>query len=231
VVRGVHQIEKGARVRQFDFYEFTGILVPGATALAGSLLLFPDFLKPESIKDFNVGGLGLFLVLAYVLGHLVQAIGNGFESGWWKLWGGMPTDWVRTKPARLLAPSQVAALEKTAKERLGLEDLQIAHSTPGQWYAITRQVYAEVAGAGRASRIDVFNGNYGLNRGIAAGLLVVLAVALLKSPVNWAFVGGAGVAAALAIYRMHRFARHYARELFVQFLQLPARESNKEKKQ
>lgn len=218
-------------MRQFDFYEFSGILVPGATALVGSLLLFPDVLKPESIKDFSVGGLGLFVVLAYVLGHLVQAVGNGVESGWWSVWGGMPTDWARTKPERLLAPCQLDALEKTAKERLWFEGLQIAQCAASHWYAITRQIYAEVAGAGRADRIDVFNGNYGLNRGIASALLVVLPVAFIKSPVDWAFVGGAGVAVILAIYRMHRFARHYARELFVQFLQLPAREPSKEKKQ
>lgn len=73
-------------------------------------------------------------------------------------------------------------------------------------------------------------GNYGLNRGIAAGLLVVVVATLLQTPINWLAVTGVGVAAALATYRMHRFARHYARELFVQFLQLPAKESNKEKK-
>ena len=216
-------------MKQFDYYEFTGILVPGVTALAGSLLLFPDLLKPVSMKDVSLGGLGLFVILAYVLGHLVQAVGNGLEAGWWKLWGGMPTDWVRTKPNCLLAPSQLAALEKASKERLRLKDLQIANNTPGQWYAVTRQVYAEVAGAGRAARIDIFNGNYGLNRGIAAGLFAVLAIALIKWPINWALVSGAALAIALAIYRMHRFARHYARELFIQFLQLPAREPDKEK--
>lgn len=219
-------------MRQFDFYEFAGILVPGVAAQAGIFLMFPEVFKPEFIKDFSVGGLGLFVVLGYVLGHLIQAIGNVVEAMWWGAWGGMPTDWMRSKSDRLLAPSQFAALEKLIDERLGLEGIDIAQTTKGQWYSITRQIYAEVAGSGRASRIDVLNGNCGLNRGIAAGLFVVLVVAIAKAPVNWAFAGGAGVAAALALYRMHRFARHYARELFVQFLQLPARESNnKEKKQ
>lgn len=218
-------------MRQFDFYEFTGILAPGATVLTGAVFLFPGWGLPTLIKDTSVGGLGVFVVLAYVLGHLVQAVGNGIESAWWKLWGGMPTDWLRTKPDRLLAPSQITALEKAVKERLGLDDLQIAHSNAGQWYAVTRQVYAEVAGAGRAARIDVFNGNYGLNRGIGAGLVVVLVIALINWPVDWTFAGGVTAALSLAIYRMHRFARHYAREVFVQFLQLPAREFNKENKQ
>lgn len=218
-------------MKQFDFYEFTGILIPGATVLTGAVVLFPGWGLPALIKDTSVGGLGVFVVLAYVLGHLVQAVGNGVESVWWKLWGGMPTDWLRTKPERLLAPSQINALEKAVKERLGLDDLQIAHSNAGQWYAVTRQIYAEVAGAGRAGRIDVFNGNYGLNRGIGAGLLVVLVIAVIKWPVDWTIAGGVTVAMALATYRMHRFARHYAREVFVQFLQLPARDLNKENKQ
>lgn len=216
-------------MRQLDFYEFTGILLPGATALAGLLFVFPDLLKPESIKDFSVGGLGLFVILAYVIGHLVQAVGNLVEWGWWSLWGGMPTDWVRTKPEQILATAQMATLQGMAEERFGPEDFEISKATSSQWYAITRQIYAEVSAAGRAARIDVFNGNYGLNRGIAAGLLVVVVATLLQTPINWLAVTGAGVAAALATYRMHRFARHYARELFVQFLQLPAKESNKEK--
>lgn len=38
-------------------------------------------------------------------------------------------------------------------------------------------------------------------------------------------------AATFALYRKHRVARHYALELFVQFLQLPEREIHKEKNQ
>jgi hypothetical protein len=217
-------------MRQFDFYEFTGIFAPGATALAGMLLLAPDFIAPETIKDFSVGGLGLFIVLAYVLGHLTQAVGNGIEWAWWRLCRGMPTDWLRTKPDCLLAPSQFAALEKAIKVHLRLDDIRIVESTREQWYAVTRHVYAAVAGAGRAARVDVFNGNYGLNRGIGAGLLVVLVIALINRPVDLSIVGGVAVALILAIFRMHRFARHYARELFVQFLQLPERENQKENK-
>lgn len=217
-------------MKQFDFYEFAGILVPGATVLTGAVLLFPGWGLPALIKDTSVGGLGVFVVLAYVLGHLVQAVGNGIEWVWWRLWGGMPTDWLRTKPDCILAPSQFATLEKSIKSRLGNDGILIAQSTREQWYAVTRQVYAAVAGAGRAARIDIFNGNYGLNRGIGAGLLVVLAIALINRPVDWPIVGGVAAALVSAIYRMHRFARHYARELFIQFLQLPERENQKENK-
>ena len=87
------------------------------------------------------------------------------------------------------------------------------------WYMITRQIYAVVRYVGRSARIDIFNGYYGMFRGLAAALLlVILASALQRGfghPRLYVLLVGALV---LAIFRMHRFAVNYARELFVQFL-------------
>ena len=217
-------------MKQFDFYEFTGILLPGAIVLTGLVLLFPGWGLPTLIKDISMGGLGLFVVLAYAAGHVVQAVGNLIEAVWWKGWGGLPSDWLRTKPSRLLAAQQISALEKRLRERQGLDGFDITSAAATDWYAITRQIYADVASAGRSGRIDTFNGNYGLNRGLAAGLLVVLALVPVPAPTDWHVVICILIAEGLALYRMHRFARHYARELFVQFLQLPERENQKENK-
>jgi hypothetical protein len=216
-------------MRQLDFYEFTGILLPGAIVMTALVLLFPGWGFPTLVKDVSVGGLGIFIVLAYAVGHIVQAIGNVIEAAWWKCWGGMPTSWLRTKPARLLAPQQISLLEERLCKQPGLSNLNIALTSAGDWHAITRQIYAAVAGAGRASRVDTFNGNYGLNRGLAAGLLAALALMPTQVAVDWRIVVCVLIGTGLALYRMHRFARHYARELFVQFLQLPERENDKEK--
>lgn len=215
-------------MKQFDFYEFAGILLPGAIALVALVLLFPQWGTPTLIKDLGLGGLGVFLVLAYALGHLVQAVGNFVEWVWWKCWGGMPSDWVCKKPECLLAPQQSALLVERVRAQQGLSQFDIASAARHDWYAVTRQVYAAVAGAGRANRIDVFNGNYGLNRGLAAGFLVALVLMIVKGPADWRLVVAVVIGLALSIYRMHRFGRHYARELFVQFLQLPPREAHKE---
>jgi hypothetical protein len=217
-------------MRQFDFYEFAGILLPGGTVLAGLSLVLPDVLSLQLMKDISIGGFGVFAMVAYVLGHLVQAVGNGIEWVWWKLWGGIPSDWVRTKPERLLAKQQLVGFQERMKEHPGFADFDVARATAAQWYSITRQIYAEVAGAGRAARIDVFNGNYSLNRGIAAALLVVAAVALVKAPINWFVVTCVTVGAGLATLRMHRFAKHYARETYVQFLALARLSASEERK-
>jgi len=82
---------------------------------------------------------------------------------------------------------------------------------------VAREVYSIVSSVGKANRIDTFNGNFGLLRGVAAAVLVLFVAAALIAK-------GARILAVLAalfvlaIERMHRFSRHYAIELFVQFL-------------
>ena len=81
---------------RLKFYDVVGVLVPGALALLLTVLIQPVWraaLVPESP---SIGDFGLFLVLAYVAGQLVQTLGDVAEYLYWKLWGGLPTDWVRT---------------------------------------------------------------------------------------------------------------------------------------
>jgi hypothetical protein len=81
--------------RDLSFYEFAGIVAPGLVLLLGIAVLTSDAPSFQQIAKFDLGGLGLLLVLSYVAGHLVQAIGNVLERVYWSWWGGMPTDWVR----------------------------------------------------------------------------------------------------------------------------------------
>ena len=86
--------------------------------------------------------------------------------------------------------------------------------------ANAREVYAQVAGAGKASRIDTFSGSYGLMRGLAAAFVVIFVIAIITSK-GVTVVSVLAVLFVLAVHRMHRYGRHYATELFIQFLALP----------
>lgn len=69
--------------------------------------------------------------------------------------------------------------------------------------------------------MDTFNGNYGLNRGIASALLIGLVLLLfVHGLVYWQFALLLLFSAGIALYRTYRFGVRYARELFVQFLQI-----------
>jgi len=210
-------------MKTFDFYEFTGILVPGAITLVAVLLIYPHVRTTLFSSDLTVGDLGLFVVLAYAIGHLTQAVGNGIELVWWRVWEGMPTDWVRSQKHTLIADAQRQALQTKLSSKLGLQTNIDPAMSAVAWFSITRQIYAEVAAQSRAGRVDIFNGNYGLNRGIASALLVGLVLLLfVHGLVYWQIAVVILVSAGVALYRMHRFGVRYARELFVQFLQLPS---------
>ena len=212
-------------MRQFDFYEFMGYIAPGMLLLAGVCTVYPDARQTLKASDLSIGDLGVGIIVAYGVGQVLQAVGNGLDWLWWLPWGGRPTDWLRKQNQRLIAPSQAERVQAKARTMLGKDDFALAPALDrSDWLAIRKEMYAAVAAAGRAKRIDTFNGNYGLCRGIAAGLAIVIAWGLTAGSAPWQVYVGLGFAFALALYRMHRFGVHYAREIFLQFVQLP--ESN-----
>lgn len=161
------------------------------------------------------------MLVSYAAGHAVAAVGNGLELMYWRLHGGMPSTWVVGAHPRLLTPEQVAMLEARVKSRLGLSINSPRSMTGTSWFPISRQIYSDVERNGKPSRIETFNGNYGLNRGLCAALLALAVVNVVPSPTHW-YVSIALIAlAGVYLYRMHRFGVHYARELYSQFLLLP----------
>lgn len=201
--------------KEFSFYEFAGVIAPGALVLFGLAYVVPALGSFKSPAEYQLGGLGVFVLLAYVAGHLTQAVGNAVEWIYWACWRGMPTQWVRR--GALLSRPQIERLGAIAK--VNWEIAELSAVSEKAWFAVGREMNARLAAANRTARLDVFNGNYGLTRGIAAASLVVLAATvLLRGLVAWKAEAGLAVVFAVALLRMHRFGVHYARELYVQYL-------------
>lgn len=200
--------------REFGFYEYAGIIIPGSVLLLGCAWLWPEFVSLAGTQGVTVGALGIFAIAAYAAGQLIQGVGNWIEWLWWSFWGGLPSRQILG--GKLVSAEQhkriIAALEKTGTHTGAVSDL----SKP-DWLAIVREVYSVVSSAGKAARVDTFLGNYGLLRGLAAAF-----VALLVAEV--ALGRGAYPAYTLllllflSLQRMHRFGQHYALELFIQYL-------------
>ena len=202
---------------KISVYEQVGIVIPGSVLLVGLLFYYPT---PEGLLTQNgvtVGQFGIFLLLSYALGHLIAAIGNALEAALWKAFGGMPTNWVtRQSGSSLLSSYQVEMLTFKVRSRLNVSVENIVGLDHKAWWPLTRQIYADVAKSGKPQRIDTFNGNYGLNRGLAASTLVLAIVGIAQTQIN---VGLSLLVLSLVYaYRAYRFGVHYARELFVQFL-------------
>lgn len=207
---------------KLSFYEQVGIVIPGSILLFGLMFFVPDLRNVFAKDGFNVGGLGVFVLVAYAAGHGIAAIGNIVEKALWKGFGGMPSDWVVGKNAgKLLSSSQLTKLHAQVQSRLGLTIVPLAEMAKKEWFAITRQIYADVQKNGKPERVDTFNGNYGLNRGLAASLISLVAINVVVSRQEWGVSLGLAVGGGIYLYRAYRFGAHYARELFVQFLALP----------
>lgn len=206
-------------MKNFDFYEFTSILVPGAATLYVVTLLFPDIASSASLEGASVGGLGVFVILAYAAGHLIAALGNVMESVYWWLWRGRPTDWVRDPRKTFLAEDQSARLASCLAELFGLnEPKALSGWNKESWLGVIVQIRAEVDAGGRSARVNTFNGNYGMFRGLAAGFLGCLVLAPFSATITLPGYTILSISAVLALLRMHRFGKHYACELFAQFI-------------
>lgn len=203
-------------------YEQLGIIIPGSILLFGLVPYYPE-LKLLTTKDaFSVGELGLFVLISYAAGHLVAAIANGLENLFW--WNGMPSDWVTCDPPALISVEQVEKLREKVRDRLKINIATMARYDRKKWWPVSRQIYADVGKNGKPDRIDTFNGNYGLNRGLSSSCLLLTVVALAHA--DWMIAVSLFLAACIYGFRAYRFGVHYARELYLQFLVLNDRDED-----
>ncbi|MCS3665060.1 hypothetical protein GGP65_002694 [Salinibacter ruber] len=206
----------------FSYYDFFGILAPGTVLLVGLLLLFGKRPSVGFIEGVGVGGLGILAILGYATGQMTQAFGNVLENVYWRFWEGKPTQWVRTGRHERLSFSekQIERLQEVCRRELDVDlESPIPNLSASAWRGITGQFYAAVENRGQTRRITTFNSKYGFHRGLTVAALVLTIAAFVNGRVWIGAMGG--VAVGITLYRMHRFARHYAHELFVQVLQLP----------
>ncbi len=210
-------------MKAFSFYDTVGVIAPGTVLIAGGLILFFPKYSNDLLKlaNLSLGSLGIGLILAYVAGEILQAVGDAVEMAWWWLWGGMPTDWLRSGKRDLMAPVQRDLVQSRVRGMICDASFVFSDVTSSHWYAITRQIYAATFAVERSTRIDIFNGIYGLCRGIAAAFLLLLGVSVIVQWQAWRIEIILAMLTVLTLYRMHCFGVHYGRELFIQYLQLP----------
>jgi hypothetical protein len=203
-------------MQKLTFYEQVGIVIPGAILLFGLAYFFPP-LKDLFVKDgMSVGDFGIFVLLSYAAGHLIAGLGNFGERVLWAPFGGFPSNWVVKKKSELISNEQREALPNTIQVRLNIGVPVIVSMNPKKWHPISRQIYADIELNGKRDRLEIFNGNYGLNRGLAAVCLALACVALSRG--NWQIGLGLFVFCVMYIYRAYHFGVNYGRELYVQFL-------------
>lgn len=209
-------------MKDLSVYEQLGIVIPGAGLLLGVLVLEPAIQPLFLGNGLSVGGLGLFIIIAYALGHIVAAAGNVIDSLIWACLGGMPSQWARKPKNPIVSESQRAAICRKANSRHGIAVATDVVVPASAWKHCFHVIYRDVMRNAPSTRIDGFNGSYGLNRGLAASCLLLLPLLWHKAPADWEW-WAAGLIAMSATYafRMCRFGVHFAREVLIGFSLLP----------
>lgn len=203
---------------RYNSYDYIGVIAPGTVVVFVLTVHYPA-LRTLLVNDgITVGGLGLFVLLAFITGHLLQAVGNIYEALLWKPFGGIPSNWIVSDKQSLVSKDQKEKIRSFLMNRYGDFDWQTVSSK--DWYSISRELYKIIEAKGDIQRIEVFNRNYGLMRGVASAFAVAsfLIAFILDSPVEYILYSVLGLA--LATARMYRFGVHYAREVYVSFLAL-----------
>jgi hypothetical protein len=206
----------------FNFYDYAGFIAPGTVLLLGFLYFIPNLGSFEKgLPETNgFAGLGMFVLIAYVAGHIVEGIAIPFEWIFWKACGGRPTKWIRS--GRILTRNQRDRLCEAVTRRFG-DNLRLLDKDK-EYDAVIRQIRAFVSTGGRSSFTERLNGNYGLSRGIATSSLILIAL----YGVVWFYFGpmpfGPAIILVIGLFagvvRMYQSHRVWAMELFAEFLNL-----------
>lgn len=204
---------------KFDPYEYIGVIVPGSVLVLALALVFPQ-LVPSIATSLTLGDLGLMVILAFVAGHFVQAGGNLWESLIWKLLGGMPTGTALQDSSTLLNEDQKTRLKEKITQDFGDKASQSLTSGRGS----IRELTVHIRQHGSIDRIEKFNRNYGMMRGVAVAFFLSAAVVFGFETGQWKIIVLLCFVALVFTYRMVRFAKHYAREIFVEYLRTPVAE-------
>lgn len=197
--------------RDFSFYEFAGILVPGVVCVF-VINLIAEVVYARQMLDYStLGETVIAVVLAYAAGHILHALGNLYEQIFWWALGGMPTYWINQKNSfgNFLLPEETRqmVLQKLhhqfhvhTEHDYGVDVYGFLSSKPG----VTEK------------RIDIFSANYSLFRGLTITFYLVGLIALVYLSSKIAIVLlGCGF---LANFRMVRFSKLYAKEIFRTYL-------------
>ena len=204
--------------REFSFYEFVGILLPGVSLLLGLAVINDEFRGLVTNENFNVAKFGLFVLAAYLTGHIVQGAGNLVDDLLIRRVIGKPTHWITWKHPPYLSAVQVKELPGALRTLLGHDVGDLRKLSKRDTDGIRGQLYAKLQELKRTERLDIFNGNYGMFRGIWAGLLLTLVASVAEHGWRNRITIIVAVVLFFAVLRFFRFGWHYAAELYRQAL-------------
>lgn len=195
--------------KELSLYEFAGVLIPSVILLFFTELLIEHAYFFKIIDFSTLGESIIFLAVAYGLGHVLHGIGNLLESLLWKIFGGMPTGWLTGEPRF----KQTLFDEHDTKKIIEKIYKNFGESE-GKDYG--QLVYADLFAKNQTGKIDIFNANYSMFRGLTVSFTILGTLTL--GLFDWRYALIPFVLMVLSLYRMFLFAKLYAKEVYRTYL-------------
>ena len=195
--------------KEFSFYEFVGLIVPSVILLYSVQLLIFNGKGDHFFDSAKLGDSAIFIVISYGIGHILQFLGEKYARFIWKKYfGSEPTQWLTTPnhQGKLLFYDDAFNTEVATRIKV-----KFPH-TVGDYGPLT---YNYLFQNNKTARIDIFNGNYSLFRGLSISFLTVALVSIFT--LNWFFAVIAIVLFVISGFGMVAFGRYYATEVFRTF--------------
>ena len=210
-------------MKQFTLYDIVGVLAPGTVIVVGIGMLYPEVAGALVHNNLSGGELGLVVLLAYVAGNIVAGLSNILEWPYWALFGGPHTVRAQRDDGKVLGGGEYERLQEKLHETGILDNARaIADLSAKEWWGTTRQIHAFLEGRKLTNRVEVFNAQFGMNRGIATAFLIILATTVARFGTRpWRIELLLAACAVVSLYQMHKFSPHYAQNLFRAFLTGP----------
>jgi hypothetical protein len=214
------------RAVRFDQYDYFGYILPGAAVVFAAMLFSADVRGQFGNEGIDFAGLGLFIIVSFVVGHVVQAIGYALEEFGHRQIGD-PS--VLGGEQSLLSAKQKSRLAQRLKTDF---DEELENLDRFAWRALRREMYARLAAPSLRERLDTFRGHAGLLRGMTAAMIVIaigFVIFQYRAKGTAAFVDISAwglflvlvLTAGAAGFRARHFRGIFTRELIVQYLSSP----------
>lgn len=165
--------ERKSMSDKFTLYDLLGFIVPGfMTVWAGNILL-EDLLGIQLLGfSSEVVDSTAFVLLAYFTGHLLQGLGNIIETQMVEReWHGYFSTRYLKAEDKHYTDGFKAALKKAAAEVFSL-DLHKEGLTDSDIKEFFDLAYSTIVQKGVAKHAEIFNGTYGLYRGLLSSCVV-----------------------------------------------------------
>ena len=144
----------------------------------------------------------------------------------------MPTYWILSpsKASKIMSDNQLNRLQNVVLNMApDYGDSVLQQLTRGELRGIISEMYAIISVQGDTSRIDIFNGNYGLFRGMcgafAMGIILLIVKLIYERSFDCLSTVIISILTVMCLHRMDRFAKHYAKELYSQILTIKSKKS------